>query len=170
MKSSPLSLYSGNQSNKAIERGGCLSPAIKREQYCKAKFNVVEPIEYILDAKKRKKKTFQYIPILKFLQVPSSKKDIVEKLVHNKNLKKRQRKPQKKKKKNGLHCKGNTLLSGEDRNSSITLYSDDFEVCNPLGTSRKTRKLCSVSWVLSNLPPGSHSSLSSMFLTILHTV
>lgn len=69
--------------------------------------------------------------------------------------------------KDGLHCKENSLLSGEDLSLSVTLYSDDFEVCNPLGTSRKTHKLCSVYWVLSNLPPGSHSSLSSIFLTIL---
>lgn len=73
------SLYSGNQLNKAIERGGRLSSAFKRKQYYKAKFNVVEPIEYILDA--RNKKTFQYVPILKSLQVLLSMKDIVDKLV-----------------------------------------------------------------------------------------
>lgn len=42
------------------------------------------------------------------------------------------------------------------------MYVDDFEVCNPLGTSRKTHKLCAVYWVLRNLPPWSHSSLSSI--------
>lgn len=65
------SLYSGNQLNKAIERGGHLSSTFKRKEYYKAKFNVVEPIEYILDAKK----TFQYVPILKSLQVLLSRKD-----------------------------------------------------------------------------------------------
>lgn len=67
----------------------------------------------------------------------------------------------------GLHCKQNSLLSGQDLSISIGLYVDDFEVCNPLGTSRKTHKLCAEYWVLCNLPPGSYSSLSSIYLAIL---
>lgn len=37
-----------------------------------------EPLEYILDAKENK--TFQYVPILKSLQVLLSRKDIVDKI------------------------------------------------------------------------------------------
>lgn len=44
---------------------------------------------------------------------------------------------------------------------------DDFETYNPLGTSRKKHKLCAVYWVLANLPAGSHSTLSSIYLAIL---
>lgn len=142
------SLYSGNQLNKATERGGRLSSVFKRTQYYKTKFGVVEPVEYILDAKK--KKTFQYVPIIK----KQRETETAEKTLYRSY-------------KDGLHCKENILLSGENLSLSITLYSDDFEVCNPLGTSRKTHKPCSVYWVLSNLPPGSHSILSSIFLTIL---
>lgn len=50
---------------------------------------------------------------------------------------------------------------------SVCLYVDDFEVCNPLGTSRKTHKLCALYWILGNLPPGSHSSLASIYLALL---
>ena len=162
------SLCSANPLNKAIEKGGPLSSAYQRKKYYKAKFNVVEPLEYILDAKENK--TFQYVPILESLQVLLSRKDIVDKIVsHHKT----QRETETGKKivyrsyKDGLHFKENSLLSVEDLSLSITLYADDFEVCNPLGTSRKTHKLCAVYWVLSNLPPGSHSSLSSIFLAIL---
>jgi len=42
---------------------------------------------------------------------------------------------------------------------SLCLYIDDFEVCNPLGTSRKKHKLCAVYWIL-----GSSSALSSIYL------
>lgn len=49
----------------------------------------------------------------------------------------------------------------------MCLYIDDFEICNPFGTSRKKHKLCSVYWVLGNLPPGSHSALSSIYLALL---
>lgn len=44
---------------------------------------------------------------------------------------------------------------------------DDFETCNPLGTSRKKHKLCGVYWTLANLLPGFHSSLSSIYLAVL---
>lgn len=41
---------------------------------------------------------------------------------------------------------------------------DDFEMCNPLGTTKKKHKPCAVYWVLANLP---HSSLSSIYLAVL---
>lgn len=61
------SLYSGNQLNKAIESGGRLSSAFKRKQYYKAKCNVVEPIEYLLDARKKKN-----IPVCPHTNIPAS--------------------------------------------------------------------------------------------------
>ena len=162
------SLCSASPLNKAIEKGGPLSSAYQRKQYYKAKFNIVEPVQYILDAKENK--TFQYISILESLQVLLSRKDIVDKIVSNHEI---QRKTESgneilyRSYKDGQHCKENGLFSEKDLSLSITLYADDFEVCNPLGTSRKTHKLCAVYWVLNNLPPGSQSSLSSIFLAIL---
>lgn len=47
------------------------------------------------------------------------------------------------------------------------MYIDDFELCNPLGTSRKKHKLCAVYWFLGNSPHGSDSAMSSIFLTLL---
>lgn len=40
-------------------------------------------------------------------------------------------------------------------------------MCNPLGTLRKKHKLCAIYWMLANLPHGSHSSLSSIYLAVL---
>lgn len=47
------------------------------------------------------------------------------------------------------------------------MYIDDFEICNPLGTSRKKHKICAVYWVLGNLPLKYRSSLSSINLGLL---
>lgn len=45
---------------------------------------------------------------------------------------------------------------------------DDFEICNPFRhIQKKNHKICSVYWILNNLPPGSHSALSSIYLAIL---
>ena len=58
----------------------CIST--KRKQYYKANFNIVEPVEYVLDAKE--KKTFQYVPILEFLKVLLNRKDIVDEICNRK--------------------------------------------------------------------------------------
>lgn len=44
---------------------------------------------------------------------------------------------------------------------------DDFEVANPLGTSKNKHKICAVYWVLVNLAPKFCSSLSSIQLALL---
>ena len=44
---------------------------------------------------------------------------------------------------------------------------DDFEICNPLGTSRKKHKITAVYWVLADVPSVLRSTLNSIFLSIL---
>ena len=136
--------------------------ANQHKQYYKANFNIVEPVEYVLNEKE--KKTFQIVPILESLKVLLNRKDIIDEIVCNRKTQSETETAKLivyKSFRDGLHCKQNTLFSGQELRLSIGLYIDDFEVCNPLGTSRKTHKLCAVYWVLSNLRPGSHSSLTS---------
>lgn len=49
----------------------------------------------------------------------------------------------------------------------MALYIDEFEICNPLGTSRKIHKVTAVYWVLLNLPAKLRSSLTSIQLAVL---
>lgn len=67
----------------------------------------------------------------------------------------------------GEYYKQNPFRYGEGLRIAVNLYVDDFEICNPLGTSRKKHKLCGVYWVLGNLPAGSHSTLTSIYLAVL---
>lgn len=67
----------------------------------------------------------------------------------------------------GEFFKQNQFLSEGELKLCVTLYIDDFEVCNPLGTSRTKHKLCAMYWILSNLPPSQQSSLSSIHLALL---
>lgn len=53
-----------------------------------------------------------------------------------------------------LFFKENNFLSGGELRVLLNSYVDDFEICNPLGTSRKKHKICAVHWNLSNLPAG----------------
>lgn len=157
-------ISSQNPLVKAIATDGQLATSYKRNQYYKEHFKVVEPIEYVLDA--RSKKTFQYIPFLRSLQQLLSRNDIVEKVVDAHAV--HPVDPQKFLSfRDGTHYKNNSFFSSEDLRICIWLYIDDVELCNPLGTSRKKHKLCAVYWVLGNLPPGSCSALSSIYLALL---
>ncbi|XP_051250261.1 uncharacterized protein LOC127360044 [Dicentrarchus labrax] len=159
---------SSNPVPKAIEKGGPLSTSYQRKQFYKEKFCVVEPVTYILDHKK--KHTFQYVPLLKSLQQILNNKAIVDKIIENHRGQQDTeldpslefRSPE-----DGLHFNANSFLNAEELRITLRLYVDDFETCNPLGTSRKKHKLCGVYWILGNLPPGSHSSLSSIYLAVL---
>lgn len=59
------------------------------------------------------------------------------------------------------------FFSVEENRVSLILYVDDFEVCNPLGTSRKKHKVTAVYWVLGNIPVQLRSTLTSIYLAIL---
>ena len=162
-------LGASNPLLKAIGKGGPLSTSYLRKQYYKESFKVVEPIEYILDAKE--KRSFQYVPILKSLQQLFNRKDVVDKVVENHKAQQSNRVTGEqhtyKSSQDGSYFQENSFLSGDELRILVRLYIDDFEVCNPLGTSRKKHKLCGIYWTLNNFPPGSHSSQSSIYLAVL---
>lgn len=152
---------------KAIEKGGPLSSTYIRNQYYKESFNTVEPIEYILDAKE--KRSFQYVPVLKSLQQLFVRKGVVDRLVENHKAQNRGTSEHHtyNSSQDGSYFKQNSFLSGDEMRILLCLYIDDFEICNPLGTSRRKHELCGIYWTVSNLPIGSHSSLSSIYLAVL---
>ncbi|KAK2857880.1 hypothetical protein Q7C36_005799 [Tachysurus vachellii] len=126
----------------------------------KANFSVVEPVEYILENKDNR--TFQYVPILQSLS--QVLKNIEEKdLVTQKNTGCASRYQSFH---DGSHFHANEFFADVER-LSLILYIDDFEVCNPLGTSRKIHKVTAVYWVLGNFPAHARSTLASINLAIL---
>lgn len=66
----------------------------------------------------------------------------------------------------GAFFKENDFLC-QQKSISLILYIDEFEICNPLGTSRRKHKIGGIYGVLGNLPPLYHSSLSSIYLAAL---
>ena len=67
----------------------------------------------------------------------------------------------------GLFLRENDFLCGDELTLPLILYIDDFEVCNPLGTSRKKHKVTAVYWVFADIPPTLRSTLTSIYLAIL---
>ncbi|RXN05340.1 hypothetical protein ROHU_033485 [Labeo rohita] len=67
----------------------------------------------------------------------------------------------------GSYFKENRLLGDKDLAISLGLYVDEFELCNPLGTSRKIHKIVAMYWMVLNLPSKYRSSLHSIQLAAL---
>lgn len=156
---------SGNPVLKSIQKGGPLSTVYMRKKFYKEMFKVVEPVEYILDAKN--KRSFQYVPILESLCHLLERKEVADHVTGHLAHEATESQFLYKSLKDGSLYKENTFFNVQDPRVVLSFYVDDFEVCNPLGTSRRKHKLCAVYWILANLPPGSHSSLSSIYLSVL---
>lgn len=157
-----------NPLTKTLGHMGTLGTAFKRKQYFSKKFHVVEPIEYISD--KESNHTYQYIPLLQTLQQLLTKNGIVDDIVENYNAQSKETETMQQEYRSfqdGEFFKQNQFLSADELRITVMLYTDEFEVCNPLGTSKKKHKLCAVYWILSNLSQDQHSSLSSIYLAIL---
>lgn len=148
--------------NVAFCNGGPLASAYHRKEYIKKHFSVVESLEYILDSKDGK--TYQYVPVLQSLSQLLQNCDIVQTIVKNAVS---STSGQYCTFRDGSHFKENAFFASEELRLSLLLYCDDFEICNPLGTSRKKHKVTAIYWVLADIPPVLRSTLSSIYLAVL---
>lgn len=145
---------------KHTQVGGSLSTTCRRASYTKKEFGIVEPIEFVTSEDKQ---TMVYIPVFKMLQALLNKEEILHEVlkcntgdVQGYNTFR-----------DGSCFKENTLLVEEKFAIALGLYIDDFEVANPLGTSKKKHKIFSVYWALLNLASKFRSSLNSIQLALL---
>lgn len=67
----------------------------------------------------------------------------------------------------GQYFTESPLLAKDEFTVALILYIDDFEVANPLGTSKLKHKMCAVYWVIANIPAKYQSTLSSIQLALL---
>ena len=159
-------LSTSNPVYRSNGKGCPLATSFKRKKYYKDNFKVVKPIEYILDDKD--KSMPQYVLIFNFLKQLFTDGHILNKALDSHLISKaRGEEVTYKSFGDGLFFKDSHFLSVGELRVLLNLYVDDFEICNPLGTSHKKHKICGIYWNFSNLPPGSHSSLSSIYLALL---
>lgn len=142
-------------------KGGSLSTNKRRETYQNRTFPVVQPVEFIID--RFKKDSAVYVPLNAMLQAMLNKTDII-----NKALEVPQSLPHEYLTyRDGSHYTKNEMFQGDGFKISLGLYIDDFEVSNPLGTSKKKHKMTAVYWVIANLPSKDRSTLHSIQLALL---
>lgn len=119
----------------------------------------MKPVEYFIESNR----TCMYVPILSSLQEMLRKTDVLEKV--------QETSPSQDGRYasflDGTYCEENPLFSDDKLKFPLILYSNDFEVSNPLGTSRKIHKVCAVHWTLANVLSKFRSALHTVQLAVL---
>lgn len=155
------SIFSSHPLLTATSEKGCLSTDYRRNLYFKHNFPFIEPVEYLY--KQNCKNTFIYIPIASVLKTLLMRSDFVSTLVfHQEHVPGVYRSFQ-----DSCYFRQNSLCTKKDKEITLALYIDEFEVCNPLGTSRKIHKIVGVYWIVLNLPAQFRAGLTSIQLAAL---
>lgn len=134
-----------------------------RNSYWKACFPFVEPETVFLgNDRNGKADTFQYVPVCKvlkvLLEIPSLWSDF-----HNQPAEEGYLWTVF----DGAAFRDHAYFKGDRKKICVQLYSDEFEVCNPLGSKRGKHKLTAVYFSVLNFPQKLRSRLSGIHLTLL---
>lgn len=145
----------------AISAKGILSTDYRRSLYFKQHFPLIEPTEYLYEH--TQKASFVYVPVIQVLESLLSLPCFLDKVEFtNEHLAGQYNSFQ-----DGKYYRENVFVAEEEVVLSLAFYIDEFEVCNPLGTSRKIHKITAVYWMILNLPAKWRSTLTSIQLAVL---
>lgn len=142
-----------------------VSNTYQLDRYCVEKLNLIEPVECILgiDPFTGKQDTFQYIPLLKVLELICNDPNILRQIFRPES-----RAPETLTDfSDGKIYKESDFFNTDNPHLRIQLYSDEFEVANPLGSKKRLHKVSAFYFTLGNIPPKDRSVLRHIHLLIL---
>lgn len=154
------SVAENNILTKSCGKNGSLATSKRRASYVMSNFALVMPIEYVVE---KGMKTVAYVPLLQMLQTLLSKKDILDKVMSQQEYNPHEYRTCQ----DGSSFRENALFNCDEFTIALGLYIDDFEVSNPLGTSKRKHKMCAVYWIIANLPGKYRSALNTIQLALL---
>lgn len=143
-----------------FSQGGPLGTAKKREAYVRREFPMVNPIQYVVE---KGRKGLAYVPIIPMLQKLLNNPDVLDKAMSGKVHFPQEYRSYA----DGQHFKENAFFAKDEFTVALSLYIDDFEIANPLGTSKLKHKMCAVYWLIANIPAKYRSTLNSIQLALL---
>ena len=140
-----------------------LSTDFKRNSYYKEHFPYVPPEVYRYTDDCSKTETFQYVSLIEMLKVLLVNEDVRKQLTNplpgsRGNLTSFR---------DGLLYKSHPIFSKSGLTLELILYSDEFEVVNPLGPHKKKHKIMAFYFTIGNLLGTSKSQKCAMYLLAL---
>lgn len=162
---SSLQLLNSEDNNLLEHCFSAVSSTYQLHKYCVENLNLIEPVEYILgvDPSTGKQDTFQYIPLLKVLNLICKDHNIVRQVFRpdtpvSDTLTDFN---------NGKIYQENPFFNTNEPRLRIQLYSDEFEVVNPLGSKKLLHKVSAFYFTVGNIPPKHRSALRHIHLLLL---
>lgn len=145
------------------DKGCLLASPWKMEKYIRSQFTVLEPQILNLGYLGEKACSYAYVPILDVLRtllrnanvlkfVLGSNSHAQDKFVNFQS---------------GTYFRQNKLFAEEEFSLQISFYFDEFEIANPLGTSKGSYKLAAFYWTIMNLPLHMRASVNNIQLAVL---
>ncbi|XP_061568422.1 uncharacterized protein LOC133422444 [Cololabis saira] len=135
----------------ATAKGKPLSSAKRRKTFIENNYPVVKPVQHVLAPGH----TAVHVSVLEMIQKIFNHTDVLDKMKETKVAQNGHYKSHQ----DGSYFKENPFLSSDELKIPLILYIDDLEIANPLGTSQKIHKICSVYWMLADLPSKYRSAL-----------
>ena len=123
---------------RPISQSGQLATPYLRKKLVQNSLPFVKHRDIALGTRNGKQCSFTYIPVLGMLQRLLNKNDILKYILETEVSADSVYTCYK----DGAFYKKNSFCQEHENPILIGLYSDDFEVCNPLGTSHKIHKIC----------------------------
>lgn len=127
-----------------MAKDGPLGTAKRRAAYVHQKFPLVSPIEYIVE---KGKKTLAYVSILSMLQKLLNNTDVLNRAMSEKVSVAQEYRSYV----DGQYFNENSFLTRDEFTIALGLYIDDFEIANPLGTSKLKHNIGSLPTYLQNI-------------------
>ncbi|RXN31607.1 sterile alpha motif domain-containing 3-like protein [Labeo rohita] len=155
-----ISAVSESNTMSFLAKDGPLGTAKRRAAYVRQQFPLVSPIEYIVE---KGQKPLAYVPILSMLQKLLNNTDVLNRAMSEKVSVAQEYRSYV----DGQYFNENSFLTRDEFTIALGLYIDDFEIANPLGTSKLKHKMCAVYWVIANIPAKYRSTLNSIQLALL---
>ena len=120
---------------------GTLSTDYRRNRYFKDHFSIIEPTELLYNRTPRK--AFVYVSVNQVIELLLNRAEFLQKLVFSEEPTPGFYKTFQ----DGSYFKQNEHFGEQELLIALGLYIDDFELCNPLGTSKTIHKITAVYWV-----------------------
>ena len=136
-------------------------------KYCKSHLGLIEPQEFILGETVVNGKTvqhsMQYIPILQVLDQYLGHSDLWSNMNRNRDADNELLVNYE----SGVHFQKSEFFSSHPDALRLMLYTDEFEIVNPLGAKRGQQKLVAFYFVVDNVEARCRSSLKNIHLALL---
>ena len=156
-------LQDGSTFAKLTDTNCLLSTRWRRDKFIYSNYVIVDPVEYCLGSVAGNRCTYVYVPFLDVLRNILKIPEVLKHVLDRPKIAAMEYRSYH----SGTIFQNNALFGREMFSLQIGFYYDEFEIANPLGTSKGKYKISGFYWTIANLPPELRSAIDNIQLAVL---